>query len=277
MTMNLLINIDSTTYLIDTTSPIEIAAPLNFSGPQPQVHNIPKASSTVHHTQHLIGDVAHGGSCNWRQYTLTPHSHGTHTECIGHITEEMIAIHTQLKTLISPMTLATITPVNAPATTDTYYPQKHPLDLLITKQSLHEALANISDTFLKALAIRTLPNGDFKLTHDYQTTPPPYFSCEAMQYLVSRHVEHLLVDFPSIDRMDDGGNMYNHRLFWNIPLRSKSASTNARLFNTITELIYAPASIPDGPYALNLQIPCFATDAAPSRPLIFPLSKARPA
>jgi len=39
--------------------------------------------------------------------------------------------------------------------------------------------------------------------------------------------------------------------------------------STITELIYVPNEIDDGPYLLNLQIAPFTSDASPSRPLLF--------
>jgi arylformamidase len=37
----------------------------------------------------------------------------------------------------------------------------------------------------------------------------------------------------------------------------------------VTELIYVPDEIPDGYYLLDLQMPPFMTDAAPSRPLLY--------
>jgi hypothetical protein len=39
----------------------------------------------------------------------------------------------------------------------------------------------------------------------------------------------------------------------------------------VTELAYVPEPVPDGLYLLDLQVPAFATDAAPSRPVIYPL------
>jgi hypothetical protein len=39
----------------------------------------------------------------------------------------------------------------------------------------------------------------------------------------------------------------------------------------LTELAYVPESAPDGLYLLDLQVPAFAADAAPSRPVLYPL------
>jgi hypothetical protein len=40
---------------------------------------------------------------------------------------------------------------------------------------------------------------------------------------------------------------------------------------TVTELIYAPDPIPDGHYLLNLQVAPLLADAAPSRPVLYPV------
>jgi hypothetical protein len=87
-----------------------------------------------------------------------------------------------------------------------------------------------------------------------------------MAAIAARGVRHLLVDFPSIDRMHDGGRLANHRTFWNM---AGAADTG----RTVTEMIYVDDDIPDGRYLLNLQIPAFAADAAPSRPVIYPLKE----
>jgi hypothetical protein len=45
----------------------------------------------------------------------------------------------------------------------------------------------------------------------------------------------------------------------------------ARPGATVTEMVFVPADVPDGLYALALHLPPFVTDAAPSRPLLYPL------
>lgn len=263
------IEIAGETYIVDISNPIEIAFPLDFKKKQPNVHGIGKATATTHRASSVIGSVKEGGSCNWEQYTFSPHSHGTHTESVGHITKEEIPVHTVLKELLVPIVVVTVESQKGGESQETYFPAKHIDDLLITKKALTSKMEAIPDPFCQAVAIRTLPNTPLKITQDYQKTVPPFFSQEAMEYLVSRQVHHLLVDFPSVDRAHDGGQMINHRLFWNLARESKTVDGNTHLHRTITELIYIPSNIPDGTYALNLQIPCFATDAAPSRPLIF--------
>jgi kynurenine formamidase len=99
---------------------------------------------------------------------------------------------------------------------------------------------------------------------------PPFFSIEAMEYIVSLGVTHLLVDIPSVDRLFDDGNLTAHNIFWDTKLKKYNQSTKSK---TITEMIYVPDSISDGSYLLNLQIPAFLSDAAPSRPILYALNE----
>ena len=78
---------------------------------------------------------------------------------------------------------------------------------------------------------------------------------------------HLLIDLPSIDKEQDGGEFAGHKSFW-------VGANGVRHGATITELIYVPNSISDGIYLLNLQFAPFENDAAPSRPVLFKLKNA---
>jgi hypothetical protein len=121
-----------------------------------------------------------------------------------------------------------------------------------------------------ALIVRTSPNDERKLSRIYDgKNMPAYFTTEAMQLIVERGYKHLLVDLPSIDRLFDEGKLANHRTFWNVEEGSFAVNENTRMGSTITELIYVPDEVEDGPYWLNLQIPPFESDAAPSRPVLF--------
>jgi hypothetical protein len=90
-----------------------------------------------------------------------------------------------------------------------------------------------------------------------------------MRAIVAAGIEHLLVDTPSIDRTHDGGRLTTHRIFWGMAEDNRPAATRRRA--TVTEMIFVPAAVADGLYALALHLPPFVTDAAPSRPLLYPL------
>jgi len=94
-----------------------------------------------------------------------------------------------------------------------------------------------------------------------------------MNYIYARGVKHLMVDFPSVDKMYDDGELSNHRIFWNVELGNAELDSNAQTNKSITEMIFADNAIEDGFYICNLQIPEIETDAVPSRPILFRLNK----
>jgi len=262
-------------FKIDTTFSLDISIPLDFNGKQPNTYNVENASAKACVVGDFIGDTRRGGSCNFEEYRLIAHCNGTHTECLGHITDERISINETLKDVFIPSTLITVQPESANLTNDMYSPAKNKEDLLITRKSLEVKLSDINSDFLEGLIIRTLPNDDSKKTRKYVDNPPPFFSLDAMEYIKQLNVKHLLVDIPSVDRTFDEGQLSVHHIFWDIEQGSHKAETENHSeysLNTITEMIYTPDSINDGNYILNLQIASFKSDASPSRPIIFKIS-----
>ena len=237
---------------------IFLVLPLNFNGSQPNTYGVDRASSKPYQDGQFIGDTRKGGPCNFETYSFTPHCNGTHTECIGHITDERITILSSLKEEMIPSTLVSVTPKSSSE------------DLVITKEDLKSQLEHVKSEFLKGLIIRTLPNNESKKSQDYMKELPCFFSIEAMEYIVSLGVQHLLVDSPSVDRLFDEGHLSAHNIFW----ETKGKKFNPAAQNkTITEMIFVPDSLDDGQYLLNLQIPAFVSDAAPSRPILYKINE----
>lgn len=260
------VNINNQTYQIDSECPLDISIPLQFNGAQPNAYGVEKATSKPCKAGELVGDTRHGGSCNFEQYTFIPHCNGTHTECVGHITNERISVHDCLQDAFIPATLISVKPQKADETHDTYAINLSEKDLLITRKVIENALPHSNPS---ALIVRTLPNNESKLTNTYAQEIPPFFSTEAMKFMREIGVKHLLVDLPSIDRIFDEGKLSNHRIFWNVGQGKFELNEKSLINHTITELIYVRNEIADGNYLLNLQIAPFASDASPSRPLIF--------
>jgi arylformamidase len=245
-------------------NPIDISIPLNFNGLQPNAFGVEPASSEACEYGSLVGDTRRGGSCNFEQITLIPHCNGTHTECVGHITNERISVRECLQDVIIPAVLVTVEPEQSDG------------DFLITQKLIADALtpqAAFADKSVRvptALIVRTLLNDDSKLSRAYdESNIPPYFTTDAMEFIVECGFKHLLVDLPSIDLLYDEGKLVNHRIFWNVEQGSFEVNTATRIDSTITELIYVPNEVADGEYLLNLQIAPLESDAAPSRPIIF--------
>jgi arylformamidase len=254
----------------------DLSIALDFNEPQPSFFGAQHAVAEPLNAGGFVGDVRRGGSCNCSTYSLTPHCNGTHTECVGHLVEERISVRDVAVDHFAPALLISTAPLAATATCEASDPQPHAGDLLITQALLEAAVASERVTDYSALVIRTLPNEARKRFRNYSAgdEAPPYFSAEAMRWIVQQGIRHLVVDLPSLDRADDAGRLTAHRIYWGLPAGGKAARAASRGEATVTELAYVDNRIPDGPYLLNLQVAPFASDAAPSRPILFPLTAA---
>ncbi len=199
----------------------------------------------------FTGSIKAGAPVNFMDLRINVHGNGTHTECVGHISDGDYTMDTWLNTFMFPCMLISV------------YPEKQPDgDRVITADGIREALAG--KHIPPALAIRTLPNSEDKMWRNYSGSNPPYFQQEAMSLIAESGVNHLLTDLPSVDREEDGGKLLAHHAFWfhNGQIRHSS---------TITELIFVKNEIIDGLYVLNLQFLKLCMDASPSRPVLYPL------
>ena len=268
--MILSVEINHQIYKVDIKNPLNLAIPLNFDGAQPNIYEVAPAMATAFEGGNFIGDTRRGGSCNFEDVKFNPHCNGTHTECVGHITNKRISVHDCLRDVFLLATLISVVPENARETDETYAVELDEADKLLTRKALENSKFKIQNSkFTEALIIRTLPNDTDKKNRHYAKNPPPFFSTEAMRFINETGVKHLLVDTPSIDRMFDEGKLSNHRIFWNVTPESFAVTDRSSINKTITEMIFAADEIPDGNYLLNLQIAPFAADAAPSRPILF--------
>lgn len=257
---------------VDFTQGSCIAIPLEFAGQQPNLFGATPAHAESMHGDGFIGDTRQSGPCNVLVLTINPHCNGTHTESVAHIVDDPVAVHEASPAGPIPATLISLSSFPAISSGESYRPALTDNDTLITSKSLRSALNDRLDTWLQALVIRTWPNHLEKMHRRYSDVYiPPFFSIDAIDYLISRGVKHLLVDIPSVDRMRDEGLLTVHHRFWNVTEATHTLTPNSRRDQTITELIYVPDAVPDGLYLLDLQIPAFSTDVAPSRPWLFPV------
>jgi hypothetical protein len=232
----------------------DISIPLEFDAPQPTFFGASPAGAAVVSAGSFVGDVQRGGSCNCSTYTLTPHCNGTHTECVGHVTAERLSVRDLSSEHFSAALLVSIKPTT-----------------VITRTALAEAVAPHELHHYRALVVRTLPNTRDKLQRNYDRAPAAYFDAESMHWIVGNGITALVVDLPSLDRGDDP-HLTAHRIFWGLPPGATTAAQATRPNATVTELAFIDDSIADGQYLLNLQVAPFAADAAPSRPILLPLT-----
>jgi len=241
------IELNRKTYETDLSKPIDISIGLRGDAKNPVAWYLDAPKINPVKDGDFIGKVSEGASVNFNNIQFNPHAHGTHTECVGHISREFYSVNQTLKTFFFLSKLISVEP------------ETRGEDKVISEAILRE---KIQPNETEALIIRTLPNFREKQTKKYSHTNWPYLSEEAAVYLRNSGVKHLLIDLPSVDKEKDDGKLLAHKAFWNYP-------KNTRFDATITELVYVPNSIEDGDYLLNLQIASFENDASPSKPVLY--------
>jgi kynurenine formamidase len=254
------------------TAPVDLAITLQFHGPQPRFFADAAASAAPLRAGTFSGTVASGASCNCSVYTLSPHCHGTHTECVGHVTDNAAALAGLTPVPPALALVVSVRPGPLGAAAAGHAGRGDATDPVITRALLASAAARWIRDPWTALIVRTLPNDPGKRHRLYEgPCPAPYFTADAMHWVVERGVMSLVVDLPSLDRADDGGSLTAHRVYWGLPPAALDAHQARRGRALVTELAYVPDTAPDGLYLLDLQVPAFAADAAPSRPVLYPV------
>lgn len=164
---------------INLSEPIDISIPIhNKENPVLAWYCDPIEISPVM-TDRFVGDVNKGGAVNFRNIFINPHAHGTHTECLGHISKDWVSINQCLKEFHFMAKLISIQPQNW---SNPDYDQE---DRIINRSDLSNKLDQL-DAGVKALVIRTLPNSKDKLAQNYSNTNPIYFSKEAIAAAICR-------------------------------------------------------------------------------------------
>ncbi len=247
--MHATLNIKDELRTIDLSKPLDISIALTDTSKNPIAWylNTPVISPVI--LDNWVGKVSEGASVNFNTIQFNPHAHGTHTEGVGHISEEFHSVQKSLKKFFFTAEVISVTPENFGE------------DMVIPSGQLKGLL---KDKMPEAVVIRTLPNTPQKKSKNYSHTNWPYLHENSASYLRKLGVQHLLIDLPSVDKEKDEGKLLAHKAFWNYP--------EATRFNaTITEFIYVPNTIKDGSYILNLQTANFVNDATPSRPVLYKL------
>jgi arylformamidase len=259
---------------VDFARPLSLGLPQAFDGGGPTWFGAGGARSAPFATPGFSGSVATGASCNCSRLELIPHCHGTHTECVGHLTLEPLDAVRVVPLAPQPAWLLSIAPERAADSAEGSDPAPAPDEQLLTRRALLAAWPATPPFVPTALIIRTLPNLPAKRYRDYDREPAAFLSLEAAAWLVERGILHLVVDLPSVDRARDGGRLAAHRRFFGLPPGSVRLGDARRPLATITELAYVEDAVADGPYLLTLQLPALAGDAAPSRPVLYPVHAA---
>lgn len=241
------IQYNSKKYQINFSQPLDISIPIRASKKNVNAWYVDPPVIEPIKDGEWIATVKDGACINFNNIFFNPHAHGTHTECVGHITEKVHSINKNLKKFFFLAEVITVAPEQLNG------------DFVISKKQIQFALGNKKRD---AVVIRTLPNMKDKLSKQYSNTNPTYLLEEAAIYLREKGVNHLLIDLPSVDKEKDNCELLAHNAFWN-------TKGKLRLSATITEFIFVPNTVEDGTYFLNLQIAPFENDATPSKPVLY--------
>jgi kynurenine formamidase len=232
---------------IDLSKPLDISMPLRASENNVNAWYIEEPKIEPVKEGEWTASVKDGACVNFNNISFNPHAHGTHTECVGHITEKVYSINQNLKQFFFLAEVITVAPERLNG------------DSVISKKQLQFAIGNKKR---EAIVIRTIPNMEEKITTQYSNTNPTYLLEEAAIYLREKGIKHLLIDLPSVDKEKDECQLLSHNAFWN-------TAGKLRMDATITEFIYVPNNVIDGTYFINIQIAPFENDASPSKPILF--------
>jgi kynurenine formamidase len=238
---------------VNLSKPIDISIPLTNTDENPIAWYIEKPTIEPVVFGDWVGSVQKGASTNFNTIQFNPHGHGTHTECLGHITREFYSINQCLKQFFFIAKLISIEPELIDG------------DFVITLSQIQNAL---NGSIPEAIVIRTIPNKTSKMSKKYSNTNPPYLHQDAARFICESGIEHIMIDLPSVDKEKDDGKLVAHKAFWNVN-DVDNLNKDARINCTITEMIFVPDAVIDGEYFLNLHIASFENDASPSKPILY--------
>ena len=149
-----------------------------------------------------IGKVSEGkSSTNFNNIFFNPHAHGTHTECLGHITRDFYSINQCLKQFFFTAELISVEPKAIGE------------DLVITKEHISTALDKTNNNSPEAIIIRTLPNPESKNIWIIPIQIRLIWK-KLQQFSLEKRIQHLLIDLPSADKEHDEGKLLAHKAFW---------------------------------------------------------------
>ncbi|NNJ54832.1 MAG: hypothetical protein HKP14_01800, partial [Bacteroidia bacterium] len=166
-------------YTADLNQPIEIGIEVQRENGA-RSFGIANALYEPYKDGDFIGSKSAGSGCNLETITFTPHGNSSHTECVGHISNEPYYVNDCIR--------------------DEFFVGK--LHSFNTKAIGGDLVVDF-DSFdynelehYKCLIIRTLPNGSVKRQTDYSGKNAPYIHIEDMKRLVSTGIQHLILDLP---------------------------------------------------------------------------------
>ena len=152
------IQLNTRKYQIDLTKPLDISVPMKASKSNVNAWYIDAPVIEPVVIEDWTASVKEGASINFNNIQFNPHSHVTHTECVGHITERVHSVNKHLKQYFFLAEVITVAP------------EKEGDDFVISKKQLQFLIGNKKRD---ALVVRTMPNLNEKKSRQYSNSNWP--------------------------------------------------------------------------------------------------------
>ena len=137
------INVNNSRLTVDLSKPLDISIVMSDSSQNPLAWYLEKPQIYPVQLGDWVGKVSQGAAVNFNSISFNPHAHGTHTECLGHITKAFYSVNDALKSFFFMAEVITISPVLIEE------------DYLLSLAAITQKLKGKTP---KAVVIRTLPN-----------------------------------------------------------------------------------------------------------------------
>ena len=257
-------------WTLELSDAVDLTRRLSFDERDPAAFGLPRAHAAAVRGDGWTLRTTAGGSVNCDSVTLTPHGNTTHTETVGHIALERPAVADLPLPPMLAAVLLRVAPEALGASGEGYAGRSGPGDPVVTAAGLETAWSALSDDARAGWREALIIGAGSALDRPAPATTPPYLTTEAVAWIRALEFDHVVLDVPSIDRLDDGGGLPNHHAFWGLPQRARdggarSVQAAAGSDRSITELALVPPSQAAGPGALMLAPARWALDAAPAR------------
>ncbi|MFT5280436.1 MAG: arylformamidase, partial [Bacteroidia bacterium] len=72
---------------------VDLSIPVSTNPDQVNAYYAHPVKMEPYKSGDFVGEVKQGGSVNYRDISFNPHGNGTHTECVGHITEDIHSVN----------------------------------------------------------------------------------------------------------------------------------------------------------------------------------------
>ena len=91
------INTNNSKVTIDLSKPLDISIVMSDSPQNPLAWYLEKPEISAVQLGDWVGKVSKGAAVNFNNIFFNPHAHGTHTECLGHITDTFYSVNDALE------------------------------------------------------------------------------------------------------------------------------------------------------------------------------------